>query len=134
MKTLPFLLFLIQLAGCASLKQSPIIYYTDQNNNRFTISRSEIVYIAIKPVESSSGTYSGGTDKQAQITSSDFKLLEKRAFEIMKNKKSHAKRREMLTAVLLIKTAGKSEKAILFPSSLRTEFEMELHKIAGLSR
>ncbi len=88
----------------------------------------------MKPVESSSGIYSGGTDKRVQITSSEFKHLEQLAIEMIEDQKSHAQRREMLTAVLWINTVGENKKAILSPSSLRSQFESALRNTVRLDR
>lgn len=135
MKTLSFLLLcLLQLSACASLKQSDMIFYTDQNNNLFTLSKFELIYRAVKPNESSSGIYSGGTDKRVAMNSSEYKLLEKLAIELIESENTHAQRREMRTAVLVIKTAAERKEVLLYPSTLRLKFEQNLQNIAGLDR
>lgn len=109
-----------------------MIYYTDQNNNRFTISKTEVIYKAIQPVESSSGIYSGGTDKQVKVSPADFELLKKLAFEMIEDEKYHANKREMMTSVISIQITGENKKVMLYPSPQRDTFEKALRKKAGL--
>ncbi len=107
-----------------------MIYYTDQNNNRFIISKTEIVYKAIQHIESSSGTYSGGIDKQVKISLSDFELLKQLAFEMIEDEKHHANKREMMTSIISILSKGDTKQVMIYPSPQRETFEKALHKKA----
>tara|TARA_R110002072_G_scaffold9239_2_gene45312 strand:+ start:3799 stop:4209 length:411 start_codon:yes stop_codon:yes gene_type:complete len=130
MRTLFFIGFYLYvfavLNSCASLNSEMILVYTDQNNNRYTITANEIEYKAIQPEESSSGIYSGGTDKIAPISSGDFKKINSISELLFKEKSSHAIRREMMTSVLKRNYHGKSEQVILYTSENRTAFEILL--------
>jgi hypothetical protein len=133
MKSIAFFgVVMFQLIACGSIKTETMIVYTDQNNNSFTLSRSEIIYKAIKPFESSSGTYSGGTDKQTKISSSDFDILKNLSFEMIKDETYHANKREMMTSVIMIQSKGENKRVVLYPSPQRTLFEKALRKTTGL--
>lgn len=119
---------IILIAGCGGLKRADMIYYTDQNNNTYTISRSIIDFRAVKPRESSSGLYSGGSDKQVTISADQFKKLSSLAEELLGDAPSHADRREMMTAVLRMGQPPKSREALLYPSEKRTALESALAK------
>ena len=62
------LLYVVFAVSCASMKNPSLIYYTDQNNNSFTISPSSLTYQGTKIENSSSGLYSGGKDRQIKIS------------------------------------------------------------------
>lgn len=118
----------ILIAGCGGLKRADMIYYTDQNNNTYAISRSLIDFRAMKPRESSSGLYSGGSDKQVAISTAQFKKLSSLAEDLLDNAASHAERREMMTAVLRIGQSSKSREVLLYPSEKRTALESALER------
>jgi hypothetical protein len=108
-----------------------MIYYTDQNNNTYSVSATQISYCAIRPENSSSGTYSGGSDRQVNISKEQFKRINCLAERLFKDSSSHAERREMRTTILKKSKSLKEKKAILYPSDKRTEFEDILKQTLG---
>ena len=108
-----------------------MIYYTDQNNNTYSVSATQISYRAIRPENSSSGTYSGGTDRQVSISKEQFKKINSLAEQLFEDFSSHAERREMRTTILKRSKFLKEKKAILYPSDKRAEFEDILKKTLG---
>ncbi|SDD66275.1 hypothetical protein SAMN04488104_104517 [Algoriphagus faecimaris] len=109
-----------------------MIYYTDQNNNTYSVSATQISYRAIQPEKSSSGTYSGGTDREVNISEEQFKKINSLSERLFKDSSSHAERREMRTTILKKSKSLKEKKAILYPSDKRAEFEDILKKTLGL--
>lgn len=116
------------LFSCANQKLNMTYLYTDQNNNHYSISASEIRYNPIEPSESSSGTYSGGKKITMKLSPEGFKEISKQADALLLNSKAHASKRRMLTAVLSVTKAGKSKREILNLSEERTKFEVLLKK------
>lgn len=98
-------------------------YYTDQNNNSYSITASEVIYNPVKASESSSGYYDGGEPKRARITSETFHEVSKMAELLLQNSEEFAKRREMRTAILSASNNDQTIKAILMPSKERSTFE-----------
>jgi hypothetical protein len=119
------------MASCASIKQTEMIYYTDQNNNTYSVSAAQISYRAIRPENSSSGTYSGGIDRQVSISKEQFKKINSLAEQLFEDSSSHAARREMRTTILKKSKSLKEKKAILYPSDKRAEFEDILKQTLG---
>lgn len=122
------LCILIVSQSCASINPNMKLVYTDQNNNYYTITRNKIDYKAIKPKESSSGIYSGGTDKTVKISSTDFKKLTSISELLIQEKNNHSIRREMMTSELKRSLNGKNERVILKNSENRAAFELLLKK------
>jgi hypothetical protein len=119
------------MGACVSMKKHEMIQYTDQNNNTYSVSATQISYRAIRPENSSSGTYSGGSDRQKTISKDKFKKITSLAEQLFDDSSSHAVRREMRTAMLNIGPTGKEQKVILYPSAKRTEFEEILKLTLG---
>lgn len=126
-----YLCVLTVINACASFSPEMKLVYIDQNNNRYSISSNEIAYKAIKPEESSTGTYSGGTDKTVPISSSDFKKIYSISKLLFEEKNTHAKRREMMTTILKRSLSGKTEQVILYASENRTAFEILLKALTA---
>ncbi|PKA83524.1 hypothetical protein ATE92_1679 [Ulvibacter sp. MAR_2010_11] len=103
---------------------STLYYYTDQNNNVYKISVSEVKYDPISPEESSSGVYSGGEKAIVPISEKTFKEIALLAEALQTDTISHIKHREMRTSILLTEKGGKdTSRAILRPSEKRTALE-----------
>jgi len=108
-----------------------VIRYTDQNNNTYFITSEKVSYTPITPIESSSGTYSGGKKNTVKISEETFSKIRALSEEIVNDKKHHSVQRRMLTSVLNIHRGVKdtSEKIILLPSSKRTALEELLRSL-----
>ncbi|QNJ98085.1 hypothetical protein [Constantimarinum furrinae] len=103
--------------------------YTDQNNNVFDISPKEIRYVPITPVESSSGTYSGGEKVTVSITEEDFKEISELATELFQNTEVHTSKRTMGTSVLYATTENGSKRVTLLRSKQRGDLERVLNSL-----
>lgn len=125
------LLMAIFVAACASTKKTQMIYYTDQNNNSYSLSVSQINYRAIKPEQSSSGTYSGGNDRRVNISKKQFEKILTLAEQLFEDPSSHAERREMGTSILKMSQSINDKRVILYPSETRKEFEKILKQTLG---
>lgn len=75
--------------------------YADGNNNLYSISESIIKYKPVTKEESSSGVYSGGKPKEKEISSEQYKKLEKLFNEAFSAKKEQQKDREKQCALLI---------------------------------
>ena len=115
------------LVQCKST-QPVHISYTDQNNNRYTVTESVLKYDPITPAESSSGTFSGGDPLNIKITKNDFEAITNLAEEILSTE-SRDNKREMLTSVLTIKKGAESRTVILKKSKDRMNLEEMLQKL-----
>ena len=117
---------ILGLFSCATQKQAMTYLYTDQNNNQYNISASEIRYNPIEPSESSSGTYSGDEKITLKITPEAFKEISKQADALLLTSKEFTSARRMLTAIISVTKGGKTKKGILKPSDARIKFEVLL--------
>lgn len=98
--------------------------YIDGNNNSYLISADSLIYDPISPIESSSGTYSGGEAKRVKLSATQFQKIETLIKSIQKDKASHENARQMGFGTLLIgkKTIflnSTSEKKKLLEQELR---------------
>jgi phosphoribulokinase len=99
-------------------------FYTDQNNNTYTITSAEVWYDPVTPNESSSGVYSGGEKAVVPISEDTFAEIVLLAEDLQKDSLNHIDRREMRTAILLTEKDGEDiSRVILKPSENRTSLE-----------
>lgn len=115
--------------GCASSKKQAMIYYTDQNNNSYTLTSTIMHYKAVQPSQSSSGGYSGGTSGSFAMPSQSYGELDVLARELLKDSTRHAQKREMMTSVLRMGPPEEGIRAILKPSKKRAQFEALLESL-----
>lgn len=88
--------------------------YSDGNSNSYTLDEKKLVYTPVNPEESSSGTYSGGKGKRAEITKDTFKKLSTLLDQVVSEKEQQQEKREMGTALIAKYSKGKlRKKAIL---------------------
>lgn len=106
-----------------------MIYYTDQNNNSYTLTSSTMHYKAVQPAQSSSGLYSGGTSGSFSMPSQSYGELDVLARELISDSTGHAQKREMMTSVLRMGPPEEGMRAILNPSAKRAQFEALLENI-----
>ena len=126
--TLFLITMILGLFSCATQKLNMPYLYTDQNNNQYSISASEIRYYPIEPSESSSGTYSGGEKITLKITPEAFKEISSQADALLLTSKEFTSARRMPMAIISVTKAGKTKRGILKPSEARTQFEILLKK------
>ncbi|KPQ19238.1 MAG: hypothetical protein HLUCCX10_03425 [Algoriphagus marincola HL-49] len=123
------LLYVVFAVSCASMKNPSLIYYTDQNNNSFTISPSSLTYQGTKIENSSSGLYSGGKDRQIKISRPIFEKIHKLAETLLLDTSNHAERREMRTAILQVGDPSAGQRVMIYPSAEREKLEELLSDI-----
>jgi len=125
-----YVLILFVLTGCGGQVDKNMYYYTDQNNNTYTIAPSEVRYDPVTPKESSSGVYSGGEKAVIPITKETFKKIVQLAETLQQDTLNHISHREMRTAILLTEKDGKDvSRVIVLPSEKRASFEKLLEEI-----
>jgi len=101
------------------------IRYADFNNNQYTLSGAKLTYNPIQPINSSSGTYSGGEPMESQLTEDQLTEIYQAASILADKESLHLEKRRMLTAVLSFKpaTAETSIRYILARSEEVQAFE-----------
>jgi len=98
-----------------------IFYYTDQNNNRYTISPETLSYLPIKKENSSSGIYDGGEAATVALSKEAYKTISEKAMDLLADTSKHTTKRMMMTSIIQLKEP--SERATLVKSKKRTDFE-----------
>lgn len=102
------------------------IVYLDYNNNQYDVYPNTIKYKPVKPIESSSGVYSGGEYKEAGITDSQFKETSERVLAISDNKDIHLFQRQKLTSRLYWMDDEAEYQVIMGRSDIQADFVMWL--------
>lgn len=115
------LFFAIAISSISA--QAKIYSYIDGNNNDYEITPDSIFYSPVKPIESSSGEYSGGNPARVKISSEQFLKIELIIKSILKDKSNLIKDRLMGCGTLI---AGKKTTYISGKSPLKAELEKEL--------
>lgn len=105
--------------------------YIDGNNNIYIITELLITYKPVTKAESSSGNYSGGKPKEIEITSEEFKKLEKLFSRALSAKKEQRTNRIMQSGMLVHNISKiMSRKVILKPDSdCKTKIETNLKNL-----
>jgi hypothetical protein len=117
-----FVLIFLSLLSCST--DTNLYFYTDQNNNTYTIAPSEIRFDPITPNESSSGVYSGGEKAVIPISINSYKKIVQLTEALQEDTIHHIGQREMRTAILLTEKDGQDvSRFILLPSERRTALE-----------
>jgi len=102
------------------------IKFVDQNNNVYSIQKEMIDYRPMKPLESSSGVYSGGAPAKVKITPAIYDELTGKIIGIINNPRLQTEKRQMGTAMIYATRDGKTEKYTLPKSHERTVLEQKL--------
>lgn len=127
-KDLVLTLIILICQNCATgVKQVEQLFYTDQNNNRYSIQNLMLKYKAVQPLQSSSGTYNGGLDYEVKLSIQAYTKLKQMAIELLKDSTRHSNKREKMTSFLEYHSKNKSYKALLMPSAKRSDFETFLN-------
>jgi hypothetical protein len=108
--------------------QNTTMVYTDQNNNTYTVTQNSVTYDPITPMESSSGTYSGGDPWTKKIDQEVFYVIETWFNDIAKDKTQHLKQRIKPSIVLSVKKGKKKEKVLIVKPSKEFDEYMKLLK------
>ena len=95
--------------------ESYVIKYLDGNNNIYEVYSDFIRYTPVKPINSSSGFYSGGSDKIKSISADTLKEFSSLIENITNNKTLHIKDRVMMSG--LIKVNDSNEVFYIKPES-----------------
>ncbi|MBN2776747.1 MAG: hypothetical protein JXR36_03850 [Bacteroidales bacterium] len=109
---------------------SPVqIIYNDGSSNAHIISKDNYKYSPVTPQESSSGTYSGGEQREVNINENLFNEIFIKALSIAENKTIHIESRMMGTGMLRIKYEN-SETQIYIDKCMELEnFERFLNNL-----
>jgi len=95
--------------------------YADGNGNRYTITRSALSYIPVKPEESSSGTYSGGSPTSITITSGEFQRISDVLMKAVDNPASHSSNRVMMSGTISMINKSNKKQIILAPGTVELQ-------------
>lgn len=105
------------------------IVYNDGNANAYIISTKSFKYAPVTPMESSSGTYSGGEPKDFEIEQSTFNEIFIRAEKIATTDDIKIDTRQMGTGFIKITFKDSEIKAYIANSSDLTDFQYYLNEI-----
>jgi len=114
MRFVILLLYLVLVQSCAS--NSAQYEYADGNGNQYIITRQSLIYIPIKPEESSTGTYSGGDPKTVRLTAAQFDSI-REALEGGVKSNNHIVDRVKMSGVISVVGETDKTKYILTPGS-----------------
>ena len=89
------------------------IIYTDGNNNNHILISSKLQYDPVMIIESSSGIYCGGSEKEANISPETFFEIYVRLIDICETGKYHSENRIMGSSQIQIEYIDKKEVFIL---------------------
>lgn len=104
--------------------------YADGNGNVYIISSSTLTYIPVKPEESSSGTYSGGSTKSLSITAGQFELISTVLLKAIGSTANHISDRVMMSGAISVIDGTHKKQCILSPGSVeQKEIEATLREI-----
>ena len=125
MNKIPILLFLIFLTGVCQAQQTKIDYY-DSPGNAYHITKTTIQYVAMTPMESSSGTYDGGENKTIKINPQQFATIKSFAYKLKMDKANQTTERLKGNGAIAI---NKLDFQIKMKSVLKKRFEEYLNKL-----
>ncbi len=105
--------------------------YADGNANVYVITPTELRYIPVTPIESSSGSYSGGEPKTITLNATQFQSLAALFESAFSNTDTHIENRVMMSG-LVSRTGTSKKQCILKPGSPDiTAIEAALKKVLG---
>lgn len=114
---------------------SPEISIFDGNNNSYKLFRNNsdenfsIRYVPVKPSQSSSGVFDGGSVKENHLSEEQFKSILKIILELIENIDLHSDRREMGTFLLKFQSSEMNAKAIIIKNPQLEALIAELQQI-----
>lgn len=102
------MIFRVQLIGlfltAFNMNQSPIFEYADGNANRYILTNNALEYIPVKPEDSSSGVYSGGTPILIKITPEQHQQIHATILLLIGNTQLHLPNRLKMSGLLWNRT------------------------------
>lgn len=107
------------LSGCSQMKLT-INDYADGSGNVYFLKKTDkwqITYSPVQPINSSTGTYSGGDPYIADITDSDYEEIKALIVKAIENQTIHIENRVKLSGVISITTETGEQSYILRPNS-----------------
>lgn len=90
-----------------------LLTYYDFSNNRYRVTKEKIHYLPMTPEQSSSGTYSGGEEKECGISMEIFAEIVEQVKAITENTSLHQEKRRMLTAMMVVDWGEESGRYII---------------------
>ena len=90
--------------------------YADGNDNLYIITRRNLIYVPVKPEESSTGIYSGGDPKTVSLTSGQFESI-REVLEAGVKSKNHIQDRVKMSGVISVVGEKDKTQYILTPGS-----------------
>lgn len=106
------LIFFLSVFFAFKINAQTYYVYSDGNSNTYTLDKKKLVYTPVNPEESSSGTYSGGKAKKAEITKDTYKHISALLDKAMSEKEQQQQNREMGTAQIAKYSKNKLKKKI----------------------
>ena len=128
MNKIPILSFFILFIGVCQAQQTKIDYY-DSPGNAYHITKTTIQYVAMTPMQSSSGTYNGGENKTIKINPKQFATVKSFAYKLKMDKANHTTERLKGNGAIVI---NKLNFQIKMKSVLKKRFEEYLHKLLSI--
>lgn len=118
-------IIILTISGCKSHEM--IIYsYSDGNNNTYEIKKWELAYKPVTPIESSSGTYSGGQPKTIKLTQADYDKVIDILNKAIEDKSMHIDERVMMSGMIRVEKKGGNQFYIL---GARSQSKYEIEKL-----
>jgi len=96
-----------------ALRKPVKVHYTDGNNNRHVLTTSSISYFPVSPIESSSGVYSGGVEKQVPISPETYFEIFLKILDVYETGKYAMTDREKGSSTILVEYIGEQHYFIL---------------------
>ena len=124
------IIFFPLLISFSCMNNSLQFEYADGNGNIYTITSSTLSYIPLKPEESSSGTYSGGSAKSIPITADEFGQISTILMKAVNNKASHISDRVMMSGAISVIDGSNKKRYVIAPGSVeQKDIESTLKEI-----
>ena len=128
MNKIPIVIFLVFLTGVCQAQQTKVDYY-DSPGNAYHITKTTIQYVAMTPMESSSGTYNGGENKTIKINSQQFATIKSFVYKLKMDKPNQTNERLKGNGAIVI---NKLNFQIKMKSVLKKRFEEYLRKLLSI--
>ena len=103
--------------------------YADGSANLYLLTETQLRYVAVVPEESSSGSYSGGENKNVTISATQFNELKKLFDQALVNSSIHLSNRVMMSG-MVSRIGSTNKQCIIKPNcSEMIELEKALKKV-----
>ncbi len=106
-----------------------IYHYYDGSGNHYKIEKQIIEYIPVKPIESSSGNYSGGEPFKRSLTTEELKSIIDLMEKVFKLPQEQSNKRTMMTEMFTIQKNKEKKTCILLANSeIKKNIELTLQQ------